>query len=90
MSIQTFDNYLSELGGAASDLRMARDRLASMLSRHNSAGYSSLQAGDFTGMSVTKAQYDALMVTVNDLIGTWWVAGHGTNIESYLTEKPGV
>lgn len=89
MAIQSFDNYLTELGGAATDFRMARDRLASMLSRHTSAGYSSLQAGDFTGMSVTKAQYDALMTTIADFVGTYWPSGHGTNIESYLTEDPG-
>lgn len=89
MAILTFNQYLQELGGAASDLRAARDRLDALLTRHNSAGFSSLQAGDFTGRPVTKAQYDALMVSINDLIGTWWPAGHGTNIEAYLTENPG-
>jgi hypothetical protein len=89
MAIITFNQYLEELGGAASDLRMARDRLAGLLSRHNSAAFSGLVTGDFTNRPVTKAQYDALMVSANDLVNAWWVAGHGTNIEAYLTEKPG-
>jgi hypothetical protein len=89
MAIITFNQYLDEVGGAASDLRAARDRLAGLLSRHNSAALSGLVAGDFAGRPVTKAQYDALMVSANDLVNTWWVAGHGTNIEAYLTERPG-
>lgn len=89
MAILTFNQYLEELGGAASDLRQARDRLAGLLSRHNSAALSGLASEDFTGRPVTKAQYDALMVTANDFVGSWWVAGHGTNVEAYLTERPG-
>lgn len=75
MAIVTFNTYLQELGGAASDLRAARDRLDGLLSRHNSAGFSSLETADFSGRPVTKAQYDALMVTINELVGTWWPAG---------------
>lgn len=88
MAIFTFDQYLDELGGAADDLRAAKDRLAALLSRHNSSGFSSLVEANFAGKKVTKAQYDALMVSAADLVGVWWAAGHGTNIEAYLTEKP--
>jgi len=89
MSISTFNQYLEDLGGAASDLRQAKNRLAGLLSRHNSAAFSSLTTGDFIGRPVTKAQYDALTVSANDLVNNWWAAGHGTNIEAYLTERPG-
>jgi len=88
MAILTFDQYLQDLGGAAKDFQTAKDRLAAKLSQHNSASYSTLADIDFTDKVVTKAQYDALMVTVLDLIDTWWLAGHGTNIENYLTERP--
>ncbi len=88
MTTFTFDQYLGDVGGAAQQLRVARDRLAGLLSQHNSASFSTLVDIDFESRVVTKAQYDALMVTVNDLIGTWWLAGHGTNIEAYLTERP--
>lgn len=89
MAILTFDQYLNDVGGAAQDLQRARDRLESLLSRHNSAAFSTLLDADFTGQIVTKAQYDALMASYNDLVNTWWTSGHGTNIETYLTEKPG-
>ena len=88
MAILTFDQYLGDLGGAAQELRQARNRLEGILAQHNSAAFSTLVDGDFTDKTVTKAQYDALMVTVLDLIDTWWLAGHGTNIEAYLTERP--
>ena len=88
MAIQTFDNYLQELGGAAQELRDALIRLDGLLDRHNSAAFSTLVAGNFAGRTVTKVQYDALMVTVNDLLNVWYPAGHGTNIEAYMTEKP--
>ena len=88
MTILTFDQYLQDLGGAAQELRNARNRLEGILAQHNSGAYSTLVDADFTDKAVTKAQYDALMVTVNDLIGTWWLAGHGTNVENYLTEQP--
>lgn len=90
MATFTFNQYLDELGGAATDLRNAKDRLDGLLSRHNSSAFSSLTSDAFTGRKVTKAQYDALMITATDLVNTWWLAGHGTNIESYLTENPSV
>ncbi len=88
MTILTFDQYLQDVGGAARDLQIARNRLEGILAQHNSGAYSTLLDADFTDKAVTKAQYDALMVTVNDLIDTFWLAGHGTNIEAYLTERP--
>ena len=90
MAILTFNQYLDELGGAASDLRAARDRLDGLLTRHNSSAFSGLTSDAFTGRKVTKAQYDVLMITATDLVNSWWVAGHGTNIEAYLTENPSV
>lgn len=89
MATFTFDRYLTDIGGAAQDLQKARDRLEALLSRHNSAAFSSLVDADFAGQLITKVQYDALMVTFNDLVEVWWISGHGTNIESYLTERPG-
>lgn len=88
MTILTFDQYLGDLGGAAQELRQARNRLEGILAQHNSAAFSTLDNASFTDKTVTKTQYDALMVTVLDLIDTWWLAGHGTNIEAYLTERP--
>lgn len=88
MAILTFDQYLQDLGGAARDLQIARNRLEGILAQHNSAAFSTLDDIDFTDKVVTKVQYDALMVTVEDLINTFWVAGNGTNVENYLTERP--
>ncbi len=88
MAILTFKQYLEDVGGAARDLQIAKDRLAGKLSQHNSADFSTLVDADFTGMPVTKEEYDSLMVTINDLINIWWIAGHGTNIEAYLVERP--
>jgi predicted negative regulator of RcsB-dependent stress response len=89
MSIFTFDQYLDDVGGAVQEFQKARDRLEALLSRHKSAAFSDLAAADFSGKTVTKAQYDAAMVTFNDLVNTWWTSGHGTNLEAYLTERPG-
>ena len=88
MATFTFDQYLNDVGGAAQELQKARDRLEALLSRHNSAAFSSLVDTDFIDRTVTKVQYDALMVTFNDLVNIWWLAGHGTNTEAYLTERP--
>lgn len=88
MAIITFNQYLNEVGGAIQDLQRARDRLEALLSRHNSAGFSSLPESAYLGQPVTKAQYDAVMVSATNFIDTWWAAGHGTNIENYLTEHP--
>lgn len=88
MAILTFDQYLQDLGGAAQELRNARDRLDGVLSQHNSAAFSTLVDADFTDKVVTKVEYDALMITVENLINTFWLAGNGTNVENYLTEQP--
>lgn len=88
MAIQTFNNYLEEVGGAAQDLRNALIRLEGILDRHNSSDFSSLTTNNFSGRPVTKAQYDALMVTIGNLVTVWYPAGNGTNIEAYLTERP--
>jgi len=88
MAVNTFDSHISDLGGRLQELMTVIDKLEGLLKTHNFNDYISLDAADYTDRQVTKAQYDAAMVTVTDLLNTWLPAGHGTNIDGYLYEIP--
>lgn len=88
MAINDFDNHLQEVGNVLEDLLEARKNLESLLSRHFEKNYSALIAGDFANRAVTKTDYDAAFVSINDLLNVWFPAGHGTNINNYLNESP--
>jgi hypothetical protein len=88
MAVNSFKSHISEVGDRLKELRQATKELSLLLERHNHNNYSGLIAGDFTGQEVTKAQYDAALTSIVNLIDTWLPAGHGTNIDNYLYEVP--
>lgn len=90
MALNTFASHLSEVGASLQELRAAIKELDFRLSRHDHNNYTAVLETEFNTEAVTKAQYDAAMSSINNLIYTWLPAGHGTNIDEYLYEVPEV
>ena len=88
MAINDFQRHITELGARLQEFRVVVGHLDELLSRHGHNGYNSLVDDDFTETLVSKAEYDAAMVSVSNLVETWLPAGHGTNIDGYLYEVP--
>jgi hypothetical protein len=88
LAVNSFDSHLSEIGGKLQELRNVIGDLDEILARHNHNGYNSLISTDFDGRQVDKTQYDNALSSIDNLINTWLVGGHGTNIDNYLYEVP--
>ena len=87
MSVNTFNTHLDELGQRMQELLKIIEEIDGIMDRHTANGYSTLDAGDYTGRAVTKAQYDAATGSMTDLVNTWRPV-HRTNINQYLFETP--
>ena len=88
MALNTFSSHLSEVGASLQELMNVIDGLEGILNRHNHNNYGALSTDKFDSEVVTKAQYDAAMVSVTNLLETWLPGGHGTQIDNYLYEVP--
>lgn len=88
MALNTFASHLREVGVELKELRSAIRELDGLLNRHNHNNYTAIISSEFDIEPVTKAQYDAAMSSILNLIDTWLPAGHGTNIDSFLYETP--
>lgn len=88
MAINTFDSHLSEVGARLQELRNVIGDLEEILNRHGHNNYNALSAGDYVDRQVDKAQYDAALSSITNLVDTWLPVGHGTNIDQYLYEVP--
>ena len=88
MAINDFDSHLTDVGNALDDLNETMARLDELLRRHNHNDYSTLITTDFDGRAVDKPTYDSALSSIDNLLNTWLTAGHGTNIDAYLHERP--
>jgi hypothetical protein len=88
MAVNTFSSHISEVGTQLAALREATKELQFLLKRHDHNNYTAVLPAEFDTERVTKAQYDAAMSSVVNLIDTWLPAGHGSNIDKYLYETP--
>ncbi|MHC4621363.1 MAG: hypothetical protein ACYTEQ_26780 [Planctomycetota bacterium] len=90
MAMNTFESHLSEVGTQLESLRDVIKELELLLKRHDHNNYTAIIGSEFDTEAVTKAQYDAAISSIDNLIDTWLPSGHGTNIDEYLYEVPEV
>lgn len=87
MAKLTFDEYLDTTVALAEKIREVNTETKAILEQHTGGALGDVT--DFTGRTMTEAQYDALLTSFGNFQTYWATPGfNGTNISAVLVEKP--